>query len=88
MFLHGTSTTTLNVSAGHPDDRRHRSVAGDIAGTGNLVKTGDGTLILGGNTYSGGTTLDGGRSMRAIAARWAPAHLSSSVQLSKLVPPS
>ncbi|RDS82181.1 hypothetical protein DWU98_09045 [Dyella monticola] len=35
--------------------------SGDISGTGGLVKTGNGTLIVSGsNTFSGGTLIDGG----------------------------
>lgn len=37
------------------------SVAQDLVGSGSLHKSGDGTLILGGNnTYGGGTTVDAG----------------------------
>ena len=56
----GTSVTLgnnrLTVGAAN-----NTSFAGDIAGTGSLLKTGTGTLVLSGtNTYSGGTTVNGG----------------------------
>ncbi|MBO9715375.1 MAG: autotransporter-associated beta strand repeat-containing protein [Pseudoxanthomonas sp.] len=37
------------------------TLSGNVAGTGNLTKTGDGTLVLGGtNTYAGGTAVNAG----------------------------
>ncbi|OJU39626.1 MAG: hypothetical protein BGN99_20020, partial [Alphaproteobacteria bacterium 65-37] len=56
----GTSVTLgnnrLTVGAAN-----NTSFAGDIAGTGGLIKTGTGTLVLSGaNTYSGGTTVNSG----------------------------
>lgn len=49
------ATTTFDVAA------NVLTVNGVISGTGGLIKSGNGTLVLGGiNTYTGNTTLSGG----------------------------
>ena len=62
MFLHGTATTTIDVSTGSQTiGGGSNGMAGDIAGDGSLTKAGDGTLILSGSsTYSGTTTVSAG----------------------------
>ena len=52
----GSSHGTFNVNSGTT-----LTVAGIVAGSNNLIKSGDGTLILSGvNTYSGNTTISSG----------------------------
>ena len=52
----GTSHGTFNVHSGTTI-----TVAGVVAGSNNLIKSGDGRLILSGvNTYSGNTTISAG----------------------------
>ena len=52
----GTSHGTFNVNSGTT-----MTVAGVVAGSNNLIKSGDGTLVLSGvNTYSGNTTISSG----------------------------
>jgi autotransporter-associated beta strand protein len=54
IVIDGTSTLAVNRT----DDL---SLDGIISGTGNLTKTGNALLFLGGNnTFSGGTTINGG----------------------------
>ena len=62
--LSGSSGTITNTGAelSVGNDNSSTTFAGVIAGTGDLTKTGSGTLNLtGSNTYSGDTTVDNGR---------------------------
>lgn len=62
--LSGTGGTIALSNYGRltVDQSTNTSYAGVISGTGDLVKTGSGTLMLSGtNTYSGGTGVYGGR---------------------------
>ena len=55
--------TTLNGGGGTIDTASSTTLthSGDIGGTGGLIKSGTGTLMLGGtNSYAGGTTVSGG----------------------------
>ncbi len=68
QYTGGSTTTdrgfTLAGGAGHVDVAQgatELTVDGTVIGAGNLIKDGDGTLILGGtNTYTGGTTVTAG----------------------------
>jgi len=57
----GNTTLTLNAAATVDTFANMLTISGVIGGSGNLTKTGAGTLILSGpNTYTGGTTINGG----------------------------
>jgi autotransporter-associated beta strand protein len=60
LVLSGANTT-LNVAAGDDAGDDVAEQSGAISGSGGVTKTGDGTLILGGdNTYSGDTVVQAG----------------------------
>ena len=58
-----TAQTIIRV-----DPQKNATIAASIDGTGGLVKTDDGTLILNGvNTYTGGTTISQGGIVAAVS---------------------
>ena len=67
--LSGASTYTLTVGNGDASGTFSGTIA-DTTGTIALMKTGTGTLTLGGaNTYTGGTTVNGG--LLDLTSNWA-----------------
>ncbi len=66
--LAATRAITLNAGGGTIDTNGFdTSIAQEIAGTGGLTKTGDGTLTLAAvNTYTGGTAIDVGTLAAAV----------------------
>jgi fibronectin-binding autotransporter adhesin len=59
VALTNSASTAVALTVGN--NNQSTSFAGSISGSGSLVKTGSGTLVLTGyNSYSGGTTLAGG----------------------------
>jgi autotransporter-associated beta strand protein len=56
-----TATVVFDQGGGNANSTPNGTFAGVIAGAGDLVKTGDGTLVLtGANTFTGGTTIGAG----------------------------
>jgi len=61
LNLNGARTFNVGHSLAAPTDLNVTSAIGDGTGTGSIIKTGAGLLVLGSaNTYSGGTTLSSG----------------------------